>query len=152
MSDFRETCTRCGRETPPFIMDPAARGWLFKRGVVCPDCQTPEERRAWENVNGRASEPPRNPLVFDGFPSLTDAEAFAAHAWAEYGRRWRIFTAKAATLGADPIPVELTPPIVHIEKRSILQGDTMEEIDDEERLMREVVGFGGHHVDYRRIR
>jgi hypothetical protein len=72
----RETCERCGREAPPFILGPegaAAQGWVTYEAPVevvtaddpdldghpvildvftpwwinvCPDCQTPSERSA----------------------------------------------------------------------------------------------------------
>lgn len=56
-------------------------------------------------------------LIFDSFPTLDHAERFAAAvAQVEPELSTRIYTDAGEAFTADPIPVQLVAPVVHVER------------------------------------
>ena len=55
-------------------------------------------------------------MIFDGFPTMADAEAFVAHVKDRYGLDGQTFDSVDAAMAHDPFPFVLNPPVVHIER------------------------------------
>lgn len=74
-------------------------------------------------------------LIFDRFPDRGSAAAFAAGVFNAHGLAACVFASVDDAQAADPIPVELTPPIVHVMR----SDDT----DLEAAVVAMVDGYGG---------
>ena len=80
-------------------------------------------------------------LIFDSFPSRTDAEKFANHVKATFDLETRVFDNQNDSDKVDPFPFILYPPIVLVERPPERNGG----IDDkaEENLQKLVTSFKG---------
>lgn len=55
-------------------------------------------------------------MIFDGFPSMERALAFARIVPSHFGLTARVFEDQESSDASDPIPVTLNPPIVQVER------------------------------------
>lgn len=59
-------------------------------------------------------------LIFDRFPTLAAAEAFAERVAGDYDRLEAfVYEHEQEAFSADPFPFELTPPIVHVDRAGV---------------------------------
>ena len=82
-------------------------------------------------------------LIFDSFPSLKKAEAFARYAKKIFKKRTKVYTDADEAWAADPIIVGLIAPVVHVERCDI---DDENRLATEEAIEHSVEQFGGEFV------
>jgi len=74
-------------------------------------------------------------LIFDRFPVLERAHAFAHHVEIVFDRKAQVFDSEAAANENDPFPFVLNGPIVHVER--------FEDYSDEAAIIATVKDFDG---------
>lgn len=62
-------------------------------------------------------------MIFDNFPARKDAEAFAAHVKAEFGRDATVYDSQADSNKVDVFPFRLEPPIVLVQRLDDHDGE-----------------------------
>lgn len=84
-------------------------------------------------------------MIFDGFPSIADADAFVAHIHERYGINGQTFASADEARQADPFPFDLTEPVAHIDRT--FPGFVGDEADvpaaTERDIAKAVQSFGG---------
>lgn len=80
-------------------------------------------------------------MIFDGFPTRADAEAFASHVKEEFGREATVHDSQEESDEEDEFPFELTPPIVLVDRRYSSKGRLRS--NGEGRIERRVEKFNG---------
>lgn len=68
-------------------------------------------------------------MIFDGFASFDDAEAFADHVGAGFNRRVVVSTSRDDRL--EPFPWQLTPPVVYVARADRWEDDAEQVIERE---------------------
>ena len=58
-------------------------------------------------------------MIFDGFASMEQAEAFVAAVKQQYGLDGQTFADEAEAMEHDPFPWRLDPPIVHVDRMPV---------------------------------
>lgn len=79
-------------------------------------------------------------LIYDSFDSVAQAQRFADWVRETTGRETTVFESADEAQDADPIPVALVPPVVHVERRDD------DGIDDDQDLANTCAEYGGVFV------
>lgn len=74
-------------------------------------------------------------LIFDRFPSMERAQAFAAHVEATFSHETQVFDSQERANENDPFPFKLDGPIVHVER--------FEDYSHEDEIIQAVRSFDG---------
>lgn len=81
-------------------------------------------------------------MIFDRFPTIGQAQAFARDVTERFGRETQVYDNADDAQAADPFPFELEAPVVHVD-RLHEEEDIEKFLAGEQEVERLVTGYGG---------